>query len=154
MDSKMQDDEEYKRKIDDYRKELSSQLYASHREIDSCITIIATGSLVLSIGLLTDFNSLIDLWLVRLSWIFLLATMALQVFGHWLTVKGFKKQIEKVDQDDLESENPWNKHVGRTNIAIRVLLVLGVAFLSFYAFKNLHISTNDTTKETVVCQRK
>lgn len=133
-------DSQHEQDLAQYRAQLLDQIYASYREIDHTILIVATGALVLSIGLLTNFTSLFSLWLVRVSWASLLATLIAQTLSHLYSIKSLKKQVDLVDAGNPEGENKWKKCVVVFNVAARILLVIGISCLAWYAFDNLELT--------------
>ena len=146
---------QYQKDLKEYRSRLSEQAYLSARELDNGITIVATGALVVSIGLLDHFSSVCDMVVVGLSWVFLLLTLGTHLFSHWLSNKSLNKQIDLVDQGVPSEENVWTKAVNFSNLAARIFLVVGIALLSVYAFGNLKISTNQEgpTTQSCICKK-
>lgn len=143
----------YEQEIGHYRNQLLDQIYASYRDIDSTVLIVATGALVISIGLITSFGSLLAVWLIGISWASLLLTLMVHTLSHWFGIKALKEKVELVDEDKADEKPKWSKWVNLTNIASRVLLVIGVGCLAWYAFSNLEI-TPEPGEDQIVIEEK
>jgi len=139
-----------------YRSQLNDQACASARDLDNVITLVATGALVISIGLLDYFSSIFEIFIVGTSWAFLLVTLVVHVISHWFSIKAFERQVDLLDEDNLENgKNPWTPRVTFLNILARISLVVGIALLATYAFSNLQVSSEKTDGQVnCICNDK
>lgn len=133
----------YKENLALYRNQLSDQQCAAERDLDNMITLVATGALVVSIGLLDHFTSIFEIWTIGFAWTCLLATLVAHALSFWFSKRVFKRQIDLIDECKLESGyNVWRKWLRISNYASRVCLILGIAGLLVYAYGKLEVTSN------------
>jgi len=130
-------------KLDEYRNFLSNAEQAASTSYDKAVMTLAGGAFGLSFVFLKDFlgpakpqgmGLLISGWvLLALSIVSILVSI---LTGRW----SLRKAISQLDQQKIYSEKPgaWLSLLTETlNVLAAVFFVGGVAFLAWFAVKNV-----------------
>lgn len=118
---------------DTYRQMLVQQECESSHLLDNSITLVSTGALVVSLSFIKDFTGHIGL--IKVSWVLLLLSIAMQMFSHWTSERAFQRQIELYDSGEHEKKtNVWTIATRYLNYGLRATFGLGLLMLVIYGF--------------------
>jgi hypothetical protein len=89
-------DEDFSRRIEQYRERLIEGLYAGNKQYDAAVLSLSSGALILSISFVQDIVSMLTpalRCLLTLSWVTFLATILLIVASFLCSIHAFKNLL-------------------------------------------------------------
>ena len=159
MDITSEQEEKYKyyQKESDHLREWYMTMSSN---LDKLIFGLSSGTIVLSITYIDkiiSINNIEHIWLLRISWAFLIITLIINVLTHIFvmadTIKGRKRLDEWLGKETAETPKLQSK-IGKFSNAINTLsvitLIFGISFLAYFAslnIKTINIEKNNRSNE-------
>jgi hypothetical protein len=125
-------DEDFSRRIEQYRERLIEGLYAGNKQYDAAVLSLSSGALILSISFVQDIVSMLTpalRCLLTLSWVTFLATILLIVASFLCSIHAFKARIANVEKSLEQQEDCYLYETPRAEkLTIALAHVAGGAF--------------------------
>jgi predicted histidine transporter YuiF (NhaC family) len=143
---------------EEYRKLLYTQKSKSDDQFEKAITFITSGSLGLTITFhsnIVPVENAIYVLLIAFGWIFLVATLFVNLMSHYLSSKSLDKSMDEIDEviqykisfSTLQSNlNKRNKKIDNLNKMSLAFLAIGLILIIFYITTNIHYGKTTETQ--------